>query len=272
MKKIRLDKWLVEKGFFQTREKAKREIMVGHVQLDRTVCSKPGEQIKVDYNSEKVTITATEDSFVSRGGNKLQKALEVFELSVSDKIFLDIGASTGGFTDCLLKNGAKKVYAIDVGYGQLDWSLRQSDKVVVMERTNFRHIDESIFCDEKVQGFVMDVSFISVTKLLEKIKKILQPQGEGVLLIKPQFEAGRDKVGKSGVVKDPKVHLDVLLKVVDFAANIDFPVIDINFSPIKGPKGNIEFLAHLKKNSTSNRSLNLQEIVKDAHKELQEIK
>lgn len=272
MGKIRLDKWLVDKGFFSTREKAKREVMVGHVQLDHQVYSKPGEQIKDDYNPEKVTITTTKDTFVSRGGNKLQKALEVFDLSVADKIFLDVGASTGGFTDCLLKSGSKKVYAIDVGYGQLDWSLRQNDKVVVMERTNFRYIDDTIFSDEMIQGFVMDVSFISVTKLLPKLKDILQSKGEGILLIKPQFEAGRDHVGKSGVVKDQKVHLDVLRKVIEFAESIHFPVVDLSYSPIKGPKGNIEFLAHLKKDSETPVSLDIEKIVKNAHEELKEIK
>lgn len=272
MSKIRLDEWLVEKGFFPTRDKAKREVMVGNVQLDRQVCNKAGEQISIDYNPEKVTIATAEKSFVSRGGKKLQKALEVFDISVPDKVFLDIGASTGGFTDCLLKNGAKRVYAIDVGYGQLDWTLRQNDQVVVMERTNFRTMDETVFMDETVDGFVMDVSFISVKKLLVKLKDILQPQGEGILLIKPQFEADRNKVEKPGVVKDKQTHIEVLRDILEFAESIEFSVMGLSYSPIKGPKGNIEFLAHLKKIPESNTHIHIEKVVENAHEELKDRK
>ncbi|MFZ7131092.1 MAG: TlyA family RNA methyltransferase [Eubacteriales bacterium] len=236
----RLDMYLYQKGYFDSREKAKRMIMAGNVFINGIMKDKPGEKIK-EITSVEIKHRAL---YVGRGGQKLEKAFQVFNFSVKDRIAMDIGASTGGFTDCMLHSGAKKVYAIDVGYGQLDWRLRQDPRVICFERKNFRNMCfEEI--GEKIQRFTMDVSFISIIKLLDNVKMFLVAMGEGVVLIKPQFEAGKDKVGKNGVIRDPKVHKNVLMNTLYKIEEKGFRIIDLDFSPIKGNKGNIEYLCHL---------------------------
>lgn len=242
-KKERLDVFLVEQGFFATREKAKKAVMAGLVSVDGVVHTKAGDQIAADLSPDAVTIKGDPVPFVSRGGLKLKKGLEVFDLPVEGLSFIDIGASTGGFTDCLLQNGAAKVYAVDVGYGQLDYGLRRDPRVVVLERTNFRAIDPALI-PETVDGTVMDVSFISITKLLPAIIQFIEPGALGIWLIKPQFEAGRGAVGKKGVVRDPAIHRQVLSEVTAAIRANGFDVIGLDISPIKGPAGNIEFLCH----------------------------
>lgn len=241
MKKERLDKFLVDHGFFETREKAKKAIMAGLVTIDGQVHTKAGDQLAQDTSADRIAVKGNAIPYVSRGGLKLEKALQVFEFPVEQKTFLDIGASTGGFTDCLLQNGARMVYSIDVGYGQLDWKLRNDERVISMERTNFRNLEDEAI-SEVIDGTVMDVSFISITKLLDRIHHFTKPNGLGVWLIKPQFEAGRDKVGKNGVVRDKKIHAEVLRNTLEQIQNHGFSVEGLDFSPIQGPKGNIEFL------------------------------
>ena len=213
---------------------------------------------------------------MSRGGLKLEKALKVFPITLTDKICMDIGASTGGFTDCMLQNGAAKVYSVDVGYGQLDWKLRQDDRVVCMEKTNFRYMTPEDIPD--VLDFAsVDVSFISLDKILTPAYALLKEQGEMVALIKPQFEAGREKVGKKGVVRDPKVHEEVISRIVRHADEVSFEVLDLSYSPIRGPEGNIEYLIHLKKNPErvvypdilAVFKKKIEEIVEEAHQELE---
>ncbi len=244
--KERLDVLLVNGGFAPSREKAKVIIMSGKVFVNGQREDKAG----TTFDPEKITIEVKGSTlrYVSRGGLKLEKALQEFPLSLQDKICMDIGASTGGFTDCMLQNGAAKVYSVDVGHGQLDWKLRNDERVVCMEKTNFRYMQPQDI--EDVLDFAsVDVSFISLTKILLPARKLLTDQGQMVCLIKPQFEAGRDKVGKKGVVRDKKVHEEVILKIVVFAQMAGFTVPGLTFSPIKGPEGNIEYLIHLQKNS-----------------------
>lgn len=241
MKKIRLDAYLTEHGFFESREKARKAIMAGLVQIDHLPADKPGRQIAAEFPKEHVSVKEPLYPYVSRGGLKLEKGLAVFDFPVEDRVFLDIGASTGGFTDCLLQNGARHVYAVDVGYGQFDWKLREDPRVTVLERTNFRHMTEDKL-PEQVDGTVMDVSFISITKLFDKIKAFTKEDGLGIWLIKPQFEAGKEKVGKHGVVRDPAVHEEVLARTIESAEDAGFTVLGIDRSPIKGPSGNVEFL------------------------------
>lgn len=244
--KERLDVLLVNGGFAPSREKAKVIIMSGKVFVNGQREDKAG----TTFDPEKITIEVKGSTlrYVSRGGLKLEKALQEFPLSLQDKICMDIGASTGGFTDCMLQNGAAKVYSVDVGHGQLDWKLRNDERVVCMEKTNFRYMQPQDI--EDVLDFAsVDVSFISLTKILLPARKLLTDQGQMVCLIKPQFEAGRDKVGKKGVVRDKKVHEEVILKIVVFAQMTGFTVPGLTFSPIKGPEGNIEYLIHLQKNS-----------------------
>lgn len=244
--KERLDVLLVNGGFAPSREKAKVIIMSGKVFVNGQREDKAG----TTFDPEKITIEVKGSTlrYVSRGGLKLEKALQEFPLSLQDKICMDIGASTGGFTDCMLQNGAAKVYSVDVGHGQLDWKLRNDERVVCMEKTNFRYMQPQDI--EDVLDFAsVDVSFISLTKILLPARKLLTDQGQMVCLIKPQFEAGRDKVGKKGVVRDKKVHEEVILKIVVFAQMTGFTVLGLTFSPIKGPEGNIEYLIHLQKNS-----------------------
>ncbi|KPU44905.1 16S/23S rRNA (cytidine-2'-O)-methyltransferase TlyA [Oxobacter pfennigii] len=242
MAKERLDTLLVNRGFFPTREKARKSIMAGLIFIENKRYDKPGDIVNADSNIE---VKGTLIPYVSRGGLKLEKALQEFNISVLNKKAIDVGASTGGFTDCLLKNGAKSVVSIDVGYGQFAWELRNDKRVTLMERTNIRYVKEEdigYLCDI----CTIDVSFISLRLVLPVVKKLLNSEGEVICLIKPQFEAGRDKVGKKGVVKDPKTHREVISSVLKFASDSGFSVIALSFSPIKGPEGNIEYLAHLK--------------------------
>lgn len=270
MKKERFDKYLVDHGFFDSREKAKKAIMAGLVMVSGQVKDKAGEQLAVDLDPSVIEIKGNPIPYVSRGGLKLEKGLAVFSFPVKDGIFLDIGASTGGFTDCLLQNGAAKVYSVDVGYGQLDWRLRGDERVVSMERTNFRNLEKDAIPDN-VDGTVMDVSFISITKLLDAIRLFLKDGGKGIWLIKPQFEAGRDKVGKNGVVRDKKVHREVLDRTLMQIMEKHFKILGLDYSPIQGPKGNIEFLCYVEKLTETetagleNREQLIEQVVNAAH-------
>lgn len=244
--KERLDVLLVNGGFAPSREKAKVIIMSGKVFVNGQREDKAGST----FDPEKSTIEVKGATlrYVSRGGLKLEKALQEFPLTVDGKICMDIGASTGGFTDCMLQNGALKVYSVDVGHGQLDWKLRNDERVVCMEKTNFRYMQPGDISD--VLDFAsVDVSFISLTKILLPARRLLSEQGEMVCLIKPQFEAGRDKVGKKGVVREKKVHEEVIRKILVFAKIAGFTVLDLAFSPIKGPEGNIEYLIYIRRNT-----------------------
>ena len=243
MNKERIDVLLVEKGFFESREKAKASIMAGVVYANEQKIDKAGEEVSIDA---KLEVRENICPYVSRGGLKLEKAVKFFGVNLKDKVCMDIGASTGGFTDCMLQNGAKKVFSVDVGYGQFAWKLRQDERVVCMERTNIRYVtDEQI--GEKLDFASIDVSFISLTKVLPVAFNLLKDDGEVVALIKPQFEAGREQVGKKGVVRDSKVHKEVIEKIITFSESIGFRVKNLSFSPIKGPEGNIEFLLYLGK-------------------------
>ena len=244
--KIRLDSYLAEKGFCESREKAKAVIMAGCVFVNNQKCDKAGTTLKPD---DTVEVRGGEMPFVSRGGFKLDKAVKSFGLDLHDKICIDIGASTGGFTDCMLQNGAKKVYAVDVGYGQLAWKLRNDERVVNLERCNFRRVtDEQI--PEKADFASADVAFISLKLILPPLRPLLCDGGEAVCLIKPQFEAGKDKVGKKGVVRELSTHIEVLENTVAFMLCCGFSVLKLDFSPIKGPQGNIEYLAYIKKSDS----------------------
>lgn len=242
--KERIDVLMHKNGIAESREKAKRLVMAGNVYIDNIRVDKPGT--KVDINSI-IELKGIMSKYVGRGGYKLEKALKYFDINTLDSIAVDIGASTGGFTDCLLQNGAKKVYSIDVGYGQLDWKLRNNDKVIVLERTNFRYIDSNIF-KEYINFVVIDVSFISLKNILPKVKEISNDNTTIITLIKPQFEAGRDKVGKKGVVKNKEVHLEVLNNVLKYCKQNNMYISDLTYSPIKGAEGNIEYLALIKYN------------------------
>lgn len=241
--KERLDVLLVNRGLAASREKAKAVIMAGIVYVDGQKEDKAGATFADTVNIE---VRGNTLKYVSRGGLKLEKAMSHFGLSLEGKVCMDVGASTGGFTDCMLQNGAVKVYSIDVGHGQLDWKLRNDPRVVCMERTNIRYVTPEDI-GEPASFVSIDVSFISLTKVLTPVRELLAENGEIVCLIKPQFEAGREKVGKKGVVRDPKVHLEVIRAVMDFASSIGFEILHLEFSPIKGPEGNIEYLLHLKK-------------------------
>ena len=272
--KERLDVLLVKKGLAPSREKAKAVIMAGSVYVDGQKEDKAGSVF--DEESAQIEVRGHVLPYVSRGGLKLEKALKVFPITLTDKICMDIGASTGGFTDCMLQNGAAKVYSVDVGYGQLDWKLRQDERVVCMEKTNFRYMTPEDIPD--VLDFAsVDVSFISLDKILTPAYALLKEQGEMVALIKPQFEAGREKVGKKGVVRDPKVHEEVISRIVRHADEVSFEVLDLSYSPIRGPEGNIEYLIHLKKNPERTVypdilevfEKKIKEIVEEAHQELE---
>ncbi len=249
MKGIRADQRLVELGLAESREKARSLIMEGMVSCDGAKLDKPGTAV-----GEHQVLAVKENAliYVSRGGLKLEKAIKEYGLDLNDKVAVDIGASTGGFTDCMLKNGAKKVYAVDVGYGQLDWRLRSDERVTVMERTNARFISPDWFL-EIPQFASVDVSFISVRLILPGLFACLEDGATAVILIKPQFEAGRGKVGKNGVVRSEDTHREVLLQAVNFAMFTGFDVKEVDFSPITGPKGNIEFLLILQKNTDHSR-------------------
>ena len=242
--KERLDVLLVKQGLAESREKAKAVIMAGEVFVQGQREDKAGAM----FDESKVTITVKGSSlrYVSRGGLKLEKAMACFPITLEGDICMDIGSSTGGFTDCMLQNGAKKVYSVDVGHGQLAWKLRQDERVVCMEKTNFRYLTRNQIADD-LDFASVDVSFISLTKILLPAWRLLKCGGQMVCLIKPQFEAGREKVGKKGVVRDPAVHREVIATVMDFAALLHFSVLGLTWSPIKGPEGNIEYLIFIQK-------------------------
>ena len=241
--KIRLDQYLVQHGLIQSRERAKAMIMSGVVFVNEQKVDKAGEMIKEDA---KVEVRGHDIGYVSRGGLKLEKAMQCFPLTPKGKVCMDIGASTGGFTDCMLQNGAVKVYSVDVGHGQLAWKLRNDPRVVCMEKTNIRYVTPEDI-EEPVDFSSIDVSFISLTKVLLPVRNLLSQDGQIVCLIKPQFEAGREKVGKKGVVRDPAVHKEVIEKVIAFAKEQYLEPLALDFSPIKGPEGNIEYLLYLQK-------------------------
>ena len=249
--KERLDILLVNRGLAPSREKAKVIIMTGNVFVNGQREDKPGTCF--DSEKAKIEVRGASLKYVSRGGLKLEKALQNFPITLEEKICMDIGASTGGFTDCMLQNGAKKVYSVDVGHGQLDWKLRNDKRVVCMEKTTFRYMKPEDI-EDALDFASVDVSFISLTKILLPARRLLNKEGEMVCLIKPQFEAGREKVGKKGVVRDQKVHEEVIVKIYEFALLCGFFVLDLSYSPIKGPEGNIEYLIHLKKDSSQNET------------------
>ena len=240
--KIRLDTLVFERGYTQSREKAKAVIMAGQVYVNNQKADKPGTLYPVDAQIE---VRGVKLKYVSRGGLKLEKAIEVFKIDLKDCIAMDIGASTRGFTDCMLQNGARKVYAVDVGYGQLDWKLRNDKRVVNLERTNIRKVTKEEI-PEQVDFFSVDVSFISLRLVLPVASAFMKETASAVCLIKPQFEAGREKVGKKGVVRDPLVHTEVIENICTFCLANGFDVLGLDFSPVKGPEGNIEYLVYIK--------------------------
>ncbi|MDD6570126.1 MAG: TlyA family RNA methyltransferase [Acidaminococcus sp.] len=266
MKKERLDVFLTEQGFFESRSKAQAVIMAGEVLVNDQKIDKPGTMVKPDA---KITLLGKKMPFVSRGGYKLDKSLKVFPISLEGKVVADLGASTGGFTDCALQHGAVKVYAVDVGYGQLAWKLRTDARVRNMERTNIRTVTPEMI-GEPLDFASIDVAFISLTKVLPVAYTLLKETGEIVALIKPQFEAGRENVGKKGVVRDPAVHEDVIRKVAAFARETGFCPLALTYSPVKGPEGNIEYLIYLTRAAGEDTVTEerLQEVVAEAHADL----
>ena len=264
MKKERLDKYLTDLGYFETKSKASAAILAGHVKINDEYITKAGFQINIEKEHD---IVVKSMPYVSRGGFKLKKALDTFPVVVKDRICLDAGASTGGFTDCLLQNGAKFVYAADVGYGQLDWKIRSDKRVKVIERTNLKICDFSDIYSENepvADLLVSDLSFISLTKVLENLKKLMAPEfHEMICLIKPQFEAGKDNVEKGGVVRDKKVHEEVITNVIDFAKSLNYSIKGLTYSSIKGPSGNIEYLVWLSTEDIKSE-YNIKDIVAEA--------
>ena len=259
--KTRLDVLLVERGFAPTRQKAQAIIMAGSVFVAGQRVDKPGTAVAEDAQIE---VRGGTLAYVSRGGLKLEKAMAAFPIDLNGAVCADIGASTGGFTDCMLQNGAEKVYAVDVGYNQLDWRLRTHPQVVCMERTNARYLTAEQI-PQPLDFFSVDVSFISLNLILPAVRPLMADGGEGVCLVKPQFEAGKDKVGKKGVVRDPQVHLEVLEQFLIHAANAGFGVKDITFSPIKGPEGNIEYLGYLTTREVPPYAGDLAALVEQSH-------
>lgn len=266
IEKKRLDLLVYESGYAQSREKAKAIIMAGLVYVDNQKADKPGVSYPVTVNLE---VRGSTPKYVSRGGFKLEKAMKVFPINLENKITMDIGASTGGFTDCMLQNGARKVYSVDVGYGQLDWKLRNDDRVVNLERTNVRYITNEQVPD-KIDFFSVDVSFISLKLVLPPARSLMADEAYAVCLIKPQFEAGKENIGKKGVVRDPKVHCDVVNSIVEFCTGNGFDVLGLDYSPIKGPEGNIEYLIYLRKSDNPQLMLNIspEELVNNSHLDL----
>ena len=264
--KERLDKYLADLGYFETKSKASAAILAGHVKINDEYITKAGFQINPEKEYD---IVVKSMPYVSRGGFKLKKALDAFNFNVKDKICFDAGASTGGFTDCLLQNGAKFVYAVDVGYGQLDWKIRSDNRVKTIERTNLKICQFSdIYEDNEPVAdlLVSDLSFISLTKVLENLKKLLNPNfHEMICLIKPQFEAGKEKVEKGGVVKNKKVHKEVIENVINFAKNIGYSINGLTYSSIKGPSGNIEYLVWLSTKNSEQEKFDIETIVNEAH-------
>ncbi len=265
MAKIRLDNYIADAGLAPSREKAKALIMAGVVFVDNQKVDKAGTFITEE---QKVEVRGGEQKYVSRGGLKLEKAMTAFGITLDGKVCMDIGASTGGFTDCMLQNGAKKVFAVDVGYGQLAWKLRCDERVVNMERTNIRYVTQENI-KEPLDFASVDVAFISLKLVLPVAYNLLKESGEVVALIKPQFEAGKEKVGKKGVVKDIAVHKEVVMAIYDFVKDNGFGVLGLDFSPIKGPEGNIEYLIHIKKNGENKINIEeIDEIVIKSHENL----
>ncbi len=264
MKKIRLDQLVFDLGLAESRERAKTTVMSGLVFVNGQRADKPGMQVLPDV---KVEVKGTALPYVSRGGLKLEKALKVFPIDVKDKVCIDCGASTGGFTDVLLKNGAAKVYSVDVGYGQLAWSLRNDERVVNMERTNIRYISSERI-QEPLDICAMDLSFISVKLVLPAVCALLKDDAQLVCLIKPQFEAGREEVGKKGVVRDKSVHLSVIESVLNFAPTVGMTVMGLDFSPIKGPEGNREYLCYMKKGVHEAGVIDAEAVVEASHESL----
>ena len=261
--KFRLDSRIFELGLAESREKAKAFIMAGLVYVNGMKAVKAGTTVT---EKDLIEVRGTSE-FVSRGGHKLKKAMSVFPISLKDKFCMDIGASTGGFTDCMLQNGASKVYSIDVGYGQLAWKLRSDPRVINLERTNIRYVTKEQVPDD-IDFFSVDVSFISLCLVLPAAYPLLKQDGECVCLIKPQFEAGREKVGKKGVVRDKNVHIEVIQKIYDFAIECGYCVLGLDYSPIKGPEGNIEYLIHLKKSHENSIDVDINTVVEASHSEL----
>ncbi|GAB6182124.1 TlyA family rRNA (cytidine-2'-O)-methyltransferase [Desulfotomaculum defluvii] len=239
----RLDVYLVNNGFFPSREKARAAVMAGLVFVDGERVDKPGYPVKAEV---KVQVHGNKLPYVSRGGLKLEKAIKEFDIHLEDRVVIDIGASTGGFTDCALQNGARLVYAVDVGYGQLDWKLRSNPKVISLERTNVRYLEPEAL-QERPSFATIDVSFISLALVLPRVDLLTEAVAEGVALIKPQFEAGRERVGKKGVVRDPAVHVEVIEKILGIVNNLGWQVSGLDYSPVRGPEGNIEYLLYFLK-------------------------
>mgnify|MGYP000298101107 FL=1 len=262
--KDRLDVLLVKRGLAESREKAKAVIMSGIVYVDGQKEDKAGQTFADTANIE---VRGSTLKYVSRGGLKLEKAMECFDVSVKDKVCMDIGASSGGFTDCMLQNGAKKVYAVDVGHGQLAWKLRNDTRVVVMEKTNIRYVKPEDI-GESIDFASIDVSFISLSKVLPAAYNLLSECGEIVALIKPQFEAGREKVGKKGVVREKSTHIEVIQNCFAYAKENGFFVRELEFSPVKGPEGNIEYLYHLVKSGDVDSDIDIEAVVNTAHEKL----
>lgn len=264
MKKVRLDQLVLERGFTDSRERAKTTIMSGLVFVNGQRVDKPGTSVDPDARIE---VRGDALPFVSRGGFKLDKALKVFPVDPRDKICIDCGASTGGFTDVLLQHGAARVYAVDVGYGQLAWKLRTDERVVNLERCNLRYISREQI-PESLDLAVMDVSFISIRLVLPAVKQLLKPGADLICLIKPQFEAGREEVGKKGVVRDVKVHEHVVREIMDFVPGIGLSVQGLDYSPIKGPEGNIEYICHLKNGAFPVPDIDVASVVAASHRAL----
>lgn len=261
--KERLDVLVVKRGLAVSREKAKAMIMMGDIFVDGQREDKAGTSFK---DSVEIEFRGKPMKYVSRGGLKLEKAMAEFPINLRNTVCMDIGASTGGFTDCMLQSGAKKVYAVDVGYGQFAWKLRQDERVVCMERTNIRYVTAEEI-DELCDFASVDVSFISLTMVLGPAYHLLNDDGEMVCLIKPQFEAGKGKVGKKGVVREPEIHKEVIYKVLDYAVGIGFSVLGLSFSPIKGPEGNIEYLTYIKKENNAKvyEGVDVEKLVDNSH-------
>ncbi len=264
--KTRLDAAVFEQGYCDSREKAKTLIMAGVVYVNNQKADKPGATVK---ENDLIEVRSNPLKYVSRGGLKLEKAMETFPISLDCKLCADIGASTGGFTDCMLQNGATKVYAIDVGYGQLAWKLRTDQRVVNMERTNFRYVTHNEI-PEELDFCSVDVSFISLSIIVPVMRELMKQNGEAVCLIKPQFEAGKDKVGKKGVVRDKSVHIETVQKTLDMIIDNNMTVLGLTYSPVKGPEGNIEYLVYIKKTEIGENlsSTTAEEVVIASHEEL----
>ena len=267
MPKERLDKILTDKGFFETKSKAQAAIMAGDVKVDGITITKAGFKLELKQNT---TFEIKSMPFVSRGGFKLDKAIKTFNIDLRNKICLDAGASTGGFTDCMLQNGAKKVYSVDVGYGQLAWKLRTDKRVKVIEKTNIKNCSFSdIYSDgdEKANFLTMDLSFISIKKVIKNILELADKENfEIVSLIKPQFEAGKEQVGKNGVVREKEIHIEVIKDIIEYCESINLFVKGLTFSPIKGPAGNIEYLIYLTNKKTEN-NISIEDVVTISHNE-----